>query len=72
MSDTFPRPPEVAVADIRALVDWLDAGAAWLREDAARAARHGHATARNRDQMRYYVDAALLLREAYDLELSGG
>ena len=72
VSDTFPRPPKVAAADVRALVDWMDAGAAWLREDATRASSRGRAADSNRDQMRYYVEAALLLREAYELESSGG
>ncbi len=67
MDDHPPEPPSLAKHDVQAVVQWLDATAAWFREDRAAAAAHGHGADPEAERMlRLHEDAALLFREAYD------
>ena len=65
----MPEPPPLRTEDVAALVGWLDASAAWLREEQSVAAAHGHpAHPQAQANLRLHEDAALLLREAYDVQ----
>lgn len=68
MDAPFPSPPNLDRSTAQALVEWLDAMADWLSAEHATARSHGHEvsgeTLKNLD---LYPDAAMLLREAYDL-----
>lgn len=66
MSEHPPEPPNLRPEDIAAVIGWLHGTAAWLREDQAVAATHGHvASPEAENVLRLYEDAALLFREAY-------
>ena len=63
----MPEPPALRREDVVAVVRWLDASAAWLRQDMSVAAGHGHPPQPQVEQnLRLYEEAALLFREAYD------
>jgi len=67
MDESMPQPPELRQADVAAVIQWLDESAAWLREDMAVAASHGHPPQPQMEaNLRLYEEAALLFREAYD------
>lgn len=67
MNDFPPPAPPLADEDVRALIGWMDATAAWLREEHAEAQSCGHVISNEATaNLRLYEDAAILMREAYD------
>lgn len=70
MEDNPPEPPTLGTDDVLSLITWLESCADWLREDQAVAARFGHGESEEfAANMRLYEGAALLLREAYEVDL---
>ena len=66
MNEHPPEPPDLRPEDVAAVIYWLHATAAWLREDQAVAATRGHvASPEAESNLRLYEDAAFLFREAY-------
>ena len=70
LDDRPPEPPPLPLDNVHALIDWVDATAAWLREDAARARRAGHPDHPGAsDVLRIYEGVGVLLREAYETRM---
>jgi hypothetical protein len=68
MDAPSPSPPNLDRSTAQALVEWLDAMADWLSAEHATAGSHGHeVSGQSLKNLDLYTDAALLLREAYDL-----
>ncbi len=68
MDAPFPPPPNLDRSTAQALVDWLDSMAEWLSAEHSTAASHGHeVSGPGLQNLDLYRNAALLVREAYDL-----